>query len=67
MVYATVKVSTTVDESDVRRTHERAEVLRRCGLETVATAGGRLVRKDAAELARQLGVRLLMEVEEPID
>ena len=61
MKYVALEVSLTIDESDVARAYDRANLLIRCGLETIAVAGGQKVTGTARRLAADLGVELLMD------
>jgi hypothetical protein len=60
-VYVALEISRVVDSSDVRRAADRAEILRKCGLEALAVAGGREVTADAAALAEERSVTVLVD------
>jgi outer membrane murein-binding lipoprotein Lpp len=56
VVYLVVEVSWGVGVDDVRRAAERAELLSRAGVDTLAVVAGSWVGPDAAQVARGLGV-----------
>jgi hypothetical protein len=56
-----LEVSQVVDADDVQRAHDRAGILARVGLETIPVVGGRRLTPEAARLARDLGVRTLID------
>ena len=60
-LYVAMELSITVDEGDVRRARERADLLRRVGLPVEAYVGGRDITPEAAELATSLGVTVLLD------
>ena len=60
-VFIAFEVSKTVDANDVRRAAERAALIRRAGLDAEAFAGGQLVTPQAAALAAELGVQLVLD------
>jgi outer membrane murein-binding lipoprotein Lpp len=56
-----LEVSQVVDSRDVQRAHDRAAILARTGLASIAAVGGRRLTDDAAALAGELGVRTLVD------
>ena len=56
VIYLVVEVSWGVGVDDVRRAAERAELLSRAGVQTVAVVAGSWIGPDAAEMARGSGV-----------
>ena len=56
-----VEVSQVVDSRVVQRAHDRAAMLTRVGLATIAAVGGRRLTDDASSLAERLGVRTLVD------
>lgn len=59
--FVALEVSRTVDRNDVRRAHERAEILRRAGLTAFSAAGGQQVTAGARELADEHGVVIIVD------
>jgi hypothetical protein len=55
------ELSVVVDETDVRRARQRADVLRAAGLNAVAMVDGEVILPDAAKLADQLSVRYWLQ------
>ena len=64
-VFIACEISMTVDARDVRRAAERAGLMGRAGLDSVAYAGGQVVTQEAATLAAELGVALVIDRAEP--
>jgi hypothetical protein len=61
VVYAVVEISRALDASDVARAAERAEILRKAGLDAEAFAGGEYANPGAIALADARGVTLWTE------
>ncbi|MFN0093925.1 MAG: hypothetical protein ACKVVT_04000 [Dehalococcoidia bacterium] len=60
-VVVVLEISRTVAKRDVERAATRAALLERCGVRAIAAAGGQEVNVSAADLARSLGVRILVD------
>lgn len=54
--YLVVETSVTIGHEDVSRAHERAEILRRSGIQAVPVVAGEQITPGAASAARFLGV-----------
>lgn len=54
--YLAIEVSVGVGLDDVRRVHERADLLARTGIPTLAVVAGEWVNPEAADAARAMGV-----------
>jgi hypothetical protein len=59
-VLVVLELSKKVDMGDVSRVHNRAQILRRLGLEVEACVDGDFILPDARSLAEQLGVVALV-------
>ncbi len=64
-MYAALEISIVVDTKDVRRAADRAETLRKCGLDAIAVVGGREVTAVAKDLAAERAVEVLVDRGEP--
>ncbi|MFN0093632.1 MAG: hypothetical protein ACKVVT_02505 [Dehalococcoidia bacterium] len=60
-VYVTVEISKVVDRRDIERAADRAAILRRCGLDTLAAAAGSQVTLGGRQMATERQVHLLVD------
>jgi uncharacterized coiled-coil protein SlyX len=67
MVYVALEISRTIHTKDIDRAADRAALLRRCGLEVIAAAGGREISFNAEARAIERDVRIIKEIPDPVE